>query len=66
MNPLLLEAITKAANTADFLANDIRDAHRLACMEDPFLEILLRDHITAAAKIKLRMEELHSAANAIS
>ena len=57
MNPQL-EAITKAAQCADLLLSDIRDAHKLACRDNPLLEILLRELLGDAVKIKNRLAEL--------
>jgi len=37
MNPQL-EALTKAIQCADLLAGDVREAHRLACQDNPLLE----------------------------
>lgn len=59
MNPQL-ETITKAAQCADLLVSDIREAHRLACHENPALEILLRDLLGDVARIETRLTELES------
>jgi len=59
MNPQL-ETITKAAQCADLLVGDIREAHKLACHENPALEILLRDLLGEVARIKNRLAELQS------
>jgi hypothetical protein len=53
-----LEAITKATQCSDLLVSDIREAHKLACQENPLLEILLRDLIGEAVKINRRLAEL--------
>jgi hypothetical protein len=58
MNPQHLETITKAAQCADLLTSDIREAHKMACQDDPVLEIMLRELIGDAAKIKNRLTEL--------
>ena len=60
MNPQQLETITKAAQCADLLTGDLREAHELACQHDPALEILLRELIADAAKIKRRLAELEA------
>jgi hypothetical protein len=59
MNPQL-EAITKAAQCADLLVGDIREAHKVACHENPALEILLRELLGDAVRIKNRLAELQS------
>ncbi len=60
MNPQHLETITKAAQCADLLTSDIREAHKLACQDHPVLEIILRELIGDAAKIKSRLAELEA------
>jgi hypothetical protein len=60
MKPPLLETITKAAQTADLLASDIREAHSQACGENPALEILLRDLIADAMKVRNRLAEIEA------
>ena len=55
------ESITKAAQCASLLCGDIREAHKLACENNPVLEILLRDLIADGVKIKNRLEELERA-----
>ena len=62
MNTPQLEALTKAAQCADLLAQDIREAHKLACKDSPFLEILLLELIGDAMKIKNRMAQIQSCA----
>ena len=52
------EAVTKAAQCADLLTSDIRQAHSLACQNNPLLEIVLRELIAEAAKIKNRLAEI--------
>ncbi len=54
------ETITKATQCADLLVSDIRDAHCHACDDDPALEILLRDLIGDAVKIKHRLSEIQN------
>lgn len=58
MKPQQLEALTKAAQCADLLVCDIREAHKLACEDEPALEILLRDLTGEAVKLKTRLAEL--------
>lgn len=60
MNPPLLESITKAAQSADLLARDVREAHRNSCGDNPALEILLRDLIADAMKVKNRLAEIEA------
>jgi len=60
MNSPLLETITKAAQTADMLANDIREAHGQACDENLVLEILLRDLIGDSMKLRNRLAEIEA------
>lgn len=55
-----LEAIAKAAQCADLLVSDIREAQKIACKGNGALEILLRELIADAAKIKNRLGELES------
>ena len=52
------ETVTKALQTADLLAGDIRDAQKVACEGNPALEILLRDLLGQAMTIKNRLGEL--------
>ena len=58
MNPQQAETITKAAQCADLLVGDIREAHKLACQNNPAVELLLRDLIADAVKIKHRLGEI--------
>ncbi len=60
MKPLQAESITKAAQCADLLVSDIREAHKQACESDLALELLLRDLIGEAVKIKNRLVELEN------
>ena len=55
-----LEAIVKAAQCADLLTSDVREAHKLACLGNPVLEIALRELIAEAARIKNRLAELEA------
>ena len=52
------EAITKAAQCADLLTSDIRQAHKAACDDDPVLEIMLRELLSEAAKLATKLREL--------
>lgn len=52
------EAITKAAQTADLLLGDLRDAHKAAREDDPVLAILLLSMIEQAAILMNRLKEL--------
>jgi hypothetical protein len=58
MEPPLLESISKAAQAADLLVSDVREAHSQACGENPALEILLRDLIADAMKVRNRLAEI--------
>ena len=60
MTGTLLKNVTQAAQTADILVSDIREAHGQACGENPALEILLRDLIADAMKIKCRTAEIEA------
>jgi hypothetical protein len=60
MTPQQAEAITKAAQCADLLVSDIREAHKQACESELALELLLRDLISEAVKIKTRLGELEN------
>lgn len=53
------ENLIKAAHVAAFLVEDIRSAQKSACEENQyFLEILLREQLEAAVKIKNCLVEL--------
>jgi hypothetical protein len=52
------EAITKAAQCAGLLVSDIRGAHRLACQDNPLLEVLLRELIADAVRLNRRLAEI--------
>jgi hypothetical protein len=60
MNQQQAETITKAVQCADLLVSDIREAHKLACQNEPAVELLLRDLIADAAKIKNRLTEIEN------
>lgn len=53
-----LEAIVKATQCSDLLVSDIRTAHRLACQDNPLLEIVLRELIAEAVRINRRLAEI--------
>ena len=55
MNPQHLETLTKAAQCADLLTGDIRQAHHYAAQDDPVLAMVLLDLIGDAAKLKNRL-----------
>ena len=57
MNPQQ-ESVSKAVQCADLLANDIRQSHKLACQDNPLLEILLRELIADTVRIRNRLAEL--------
>ena len=52
------ESVTKAAQCADLLVGDIRAAHKVSCLDNPLLEIILRGLIAEAARLKNRLAEL--------
>ena len=54
------EAITKAVQCSDLLVSDIRSAHKLACQDNPLLEVLLRELIADAVRLNRRLAELES------
>jgi hypothetical protein len=56
----LLDTVTKAAQTSDLLASHVREAHSQACGENPALEILLRDLIADAMKVRNRLAEIET------
>lgn len=60
MHAQQLEAMTKAAQCADLLAQDLREAHRLAARHLPILAILLDELLGQVTQIRDRLEELHS------
>jgi hypothetical protein len=60
MNQQQAETITKAVQCADLLVSDIREAHKMACQNEPAVELLLRDLIADAAKIKNRLAEIEN------
>ena len=60
MNPHHLEALTKAAQCADLLVQDLGEAHRLAARHLPILAILLGELLGQVTQIRDRLAELHS------
>jgi hypothetical protein len=54
------ESITKAAQCADLLVSDIREAHKQACESELVLELMLRDLLSEAVKIRTRLGELEN------
>lgn len=60
MHAQQLEALTKAAQCADLLVQDLREAHRLAARHLPILAILLDELLRQVTQIRDRLEELHS------
>ncbi len=54
------ESVTKATQCSDLLVSDIRAAHKVACQANPLLEIILRELIAEAAKIKNRLAEIEA------
>jgi len=55
---MLKENVTKAIHSAQFLTNEIRDAHTEA---DDLSGLILFDLINSSIKIKNRLEQLHRA-----
>ena len=51
------EAITKAAQCADLLVGDLREAHKQTSGEDSAREILLRNLVADAVKIRNSLDE---------
>ena len=57
----LLENVTKAAQAADLLRQDLRAAHSAAVVSNGAAEILLLDLLETAAALKSKAERLRSA-----
>lgn len=57
----LTEPITKAAQCADLLCSDIRQAHKAAVRTNPLAEIVLRDAMETALKLRARLAEVQAA-----
>lgn len=57
----LLENVTKAAQSADLLRQDLRAAHSAAVVANGAAEILLLDLLAAAVEIRNKTERLRSA-----
>ena len=53
-----MESIVKAVQTSDLLTGDIRETHKLACRENPLLEIVLRELIGESVRINRRLAEI--------
>lgn len=60
MNPNQIESITKATQCAALLRDDIREAHKSSCEDNPVLEILLRELLGDAARLNNRLAELEA------
>lgn len=66
MTAIQIETLTKAAQCADLLVSDIREAHKSACadgVESRMLEMLLRPLIAQAAAIHDSLNALSNAVN---
>ena len=61
MKTTQIESITKAAQCADQLMRDVDEAHRIACEDEPTLQILLLDLIGDARRMKDRLAQIESA-----
>lgn len=60
LKPEQLEPLTKSAQSANLLVQDLRAAHTAACDDQPALEILLRTLLGEAAGLEQRLAELQS------
>ena len=60
LQPEQLEHLTKAAQTANLLTQDLRAAYNAACDGQPALEIMLRGFIGEAAAMEQKLTELHA------
>ena len=60
MNPDQIESITKATQCSSLLYDDIRETHKISCHDNPALEILLRELLGDAARLKNRLVEIES------
>jgi hypothetical protein len=58
MNQVQTETITKAAQCADLLIGDLREAHKQTSVNDVELELRLRELTTDALKIRNSLGEL--------
>ncbi len=61
MKTTQIESITKATQCADQLVRDVVEAHRIACEDEPTLQILLLDLIGDARRMKDRLALIESA-----
>jgi hypothetical protein len=55
-----VESIVKAAQTANLMVSDIREAHKTACDKGGPLEILLRDLLAQAVAVEDRLKEIQA------
>ena len=60
LKPEQLEPLTKAAQTANLLVQDLREAHKATGDDQPALEILLRKLLGDSAGLEQRLAELQS------
>jgi hypothetical protein len=58
MNHVQTEAITKAAQCADLLIGDLREAHKQTSSDAQALELLLRELTSEAVKIRNALGQL--------
>jgi hypothetical protein len=52
------ELVTKAAQCSDLLLSDIREAHSVACQKNYLMELLLREILTDAVRLKQRLADI--------
>ena len=52
------ELVTKASQCSDLLLSDIREAHSVACQKNYLMELLLREIITDAVRLKQRLADI--------
>jgi hypothetical protein len=52
------ELVTKATQCSDLLLSDIREAHSVACQKNYLMELLLREIITDAVRLKQRLSDI--------
>ncbi len=57
----IVETVTRAAHTAEFLTSHIRDAHSAACRENPLAEIFLLDLISTAVDLEQKINQIRGA-----
>lgn len=63
MKPELLEKLTKAQQCADLLVRDVKDAHRPACHENPYLGLALESAIKQAKDLRDLLQMMVSLAD---